>query len=86
MLKVDAITFFGSKTKLANAAGVRLASVAAWGIRTFRGSSGLVTGNMYRKKRIVTTGRTIKFRPYSLPHQSQLHQKNWLKLCTFMNN
>lgn len=33
MLKVDAITFFGSKTKLANAAGVRLASVAAWGIR-----------------------------------------------------
>lgn len=32
MLKVDAITFFGSKTKLANAAGVRLASVAAWGI------------------------------------------------------
>lgn len=29
MLKVDAITFFGSKTKLANAAGVRLASVAA---------------------------------------------------------
>ncbi|HDX2086887.1 TPA: transcriptional regulator, partial [Escherichia coli] len=25
MLKVDAITFFGSKTKLANAAGVRLA-------------------------------------------------------------
>ena len=55
-------------------------------LRTFRGSSGLVTGNMYRKKRIVTTGRTIKFRPYSLPHQSQLHQKNWLKLCTFMNN
>nr|DAM30073.1 MAG TPA: hypothetical protein [Caudoviricetes sp.] len=41
---------------------------------------------MYRKKRIVTTGRTIKFRPYSLPHQSRLHQKNWLKLCTFMNN
>ena len=32
MLKADAITFFGSKTKLANAAGVRLASVAAWGI------------------------------------------------------
>ncbi|ENX7027132.1 Cro/CI family transcriptional regulator, partial [Escherichia coli] len=31
MLKVDAITFFGSKTKLANAAGVKLASVAAWG-------------------------------------------------------
>lgn len=31
MLKVDAITFFGSKTKLANAAGVRLASVAAGG-------------------------------------------------------
>lgn len=30
MLKVDAITFFGSKTKLANAAGVKL-SVAAWG-------------------------------------------------------
>ncbi|EHY3463884.1 transcriptional regulator, partial [Escherichia coli] len=28
MLKVDAITFFGSKTKLANAAGVKLASVA----------------------------------------------------------
>ncbi|MGD7704590.1 transcriptional regulator, partial [Escherichia coli] len=25
MLKADAITFFGSKTKLANAAGVRLA-------------------------------------------------------------
>lgn len=38
------------------------------------------------KKRIVTTGRTMKFRPYSLPHQSRLHQKNWLKLCTFMNN
>ena len=55
-------------------------------LRTFRGSSGLVTGNMYRKKRIVTTGRTMKFRPYSLPHQSLLHQKNWLKLCTFMNN
>lgn len=31
MLKIDAIAFFGSKTKLANAAGVRLASVAAWG-------------------------------------------------------
>ncbi|HGW4998955.1 TPA: transcriptional regulator [Escherichia coli] len=31
MLKVDAITFFGSKTKLANAAGVRLASVAPEG-------------------------------------------------------
>ncbi|EEQ3579352.1 transcriptional regulator, partial [Escherichia coli] len=26
MLKIDAIAFFGSKTKLANAAGVRLAS------------------------------------------------------------
>ncbi|EMA6730353.1 transcriptional regulator, partial [Shigella sonnei] len=25
MLKIDAIAFFGSKTKLANAAGVRLA-------------------------------------------------------------
>ncbi len=31
MLKIDAIAFFGSKTKLANAAGVRLASIAAWG-------------------------------------------------------
>lgn len=31
MLKIDAIEFFGSKTKLANAAGVRLASIAAWG-------------------------------------------------------
>ncbi|ECT4058933.1 transcriptional regulator [Salmonella enterica subsp. enterica serovar Kaapstad] len=31
MLKVDAVIFFGSKTKLANAAGVRLASVSAWG-------------------------------------------------------
>ncbi len=27
MLKIDAIAFFGSKTKLANAAGVRLASL-----------------------------------------------------------
>ncbi|EIG9716964.1 transcriptional regulator, partial [Escherichia coli] len=27
MLKIDAIAFFGSKTKLANVAGVRLASV-----------------------------------------------------------
>ncbi len=36
MLKVDAITFFGSKTKLANAAGVRLASVAAWGIQALK--------------------------------------------------
>ncbi|EEQ1867276.1 transcriptional regulator, partial [Escherichia coli] len=26
MLKIDAIAFFGSKTKLANVAGVRLAS------------------------------------------------------------
>ncbi len=32
MLKTDAIAFFGSKTKLANAAGVRLASIAA-GVR-----------------------------------------------------
>lgn len=39
MLKVDAITFFGSKTKLANAAGVRLASVAAWGICQKRAES-----------------------------------------------
>ena len=31
MLKINAIAFFGSKTKLANAAGVRPASVAAWG-------------------------------------------------------
>ncbi|BDI40984.1 Cro/CI family transcriptional regulator [Escherichia coli] len=31
MFKVDAIIFFGSKTKLASAAGVRLASIAAWG-------------------------------------------------------
>ncbi|EEP8451877.1 TPA: Cro/CI family transcriptional regulator [Salmonella enterica] len=31
MLKTDAIAFFGSKTKLASAAGVRLASIAAWG-------------------------------------------------------
>ncbi|BEC01391.1 transcriptional regulator [Escherichia coli] len=31
MLKIDAIAFFGSKTKLANAAGVRLSSIAAWG-------------------------------------------------------
>lgn len=31
MLKTDAMAFFGSKTKLANAAGVRLASIAAWG-------------------------------------------------------
>ena len=30
-MKTDAIAFFGSKTKLANAAGVRLASIAAWG-------------------------------------------------------
>lgn len=40
-------------------------------LRTFRGSSGLVTGNMYRKKRIVTTGRTMKFRPYSSARQSR---------------
>lgn len=31
MFKQDAIDFFGSKTKLAKAAGVRLASVSAWG-------------------------------------------------------
>ncbi|HAW0011694.1 TPA: transcriptional regulator [Escherichia coli] len=31
MFKVDAIIFFGSKTKLASAAGVRLASIAALG-------------------------------------------------------
>ncbi|HGH3389964.1 TPA: Cro/CI family transcriptional regulator [Citrobacter freundii] len=31
MLKNEAIAFFGNKTKLAHAAGVRLASVAAWG-------------------------------------------------------
>lgn len=29
-------------------------------LRTFRRSSGLVTGNMYRKKRIVTTGRNYE--------------------------
>ncbi|EEM8546918.1 transcriptional regulator [Salmonella enterica] len=31
MRKHDAILFFGSKTKLAKAAGVRLSSVYAWG-------------------------------------------------------
>lgn len=31
MFKRDAINFFGNKTKLAKAAGVRLASVSAWG-------------------------------------------------------
>lgn len=31
MLKQDALIFFGNKTKLAQAAGVRLPSVAAWG-------------------------------------------------------
>lgn len=52
-------------------------------LRTFRRSSGLVTGNMYRKKRIVTTGRTMKFRPYSLPRQSRLHQKKLVKAVHF---
>ncbi len=32
-----------------------------------QGSRGLVTGNMYRQKRIATTDRTMKFRRYSLP-------------------
>lgn len=31
MFKTDAINFFGSKTRLAEAAGVRRASVSAWG-------------------------------------------------------
>ncbi|KAB1581132.1 Cro/CI family transcriptional regulator [Serratia marcescens] len=31
MFKSDAINFFGSKTKLAEAAGVRRSSVSAWG-------------------------------------------------------
>ncbi|HEF0022011.1 TPA: transcriptional regulator [Citrobacter amalonaticus] len=31
MLKADAIIFFGSKSKLASAAGVSRASVSAWG-------------------------------------------------------
>jgi|GEM_PF-2909129 len=44
MLKADAITFFGSKTKLANAAGVRLASVAAWGILVPEGRAMRLSG------------------------------------------
>ncbi len=31
MYKVDAVNFFGSKTKLAEAAGVKRSSVSAWG-------------------------------------------------------
>ena len=57
MLKIDAIAFFGSKTKLANAAGVRLASVAAWGklvpegraMRLQEASGGELQYDQYRK-------------------------------------
>lgn len=31
MLKNDAVNFFGNKTKLANAAGVKPSSVSVWG-------------------------------------------------------
>lgn len=96
MLKTDALLYFGSKTKLAQAAGIRLASLYSWkgdlvpegrAMRLQEASGGelqydpkvydeyrkakragrLVTGNMYRQKRIATTGRTMKFRRYSLP-------------------
>ncbi len=31
------------------------------------------------KKEDCNDRPNYQFRPYSLPHQSQLHQKNWLK-------
>ncbi|XNM49324.1 hypothetical protein ACLK17_12165 [Escherichia coli] len=42
-------------------------------LRTW-GSRGLVTGNMYRKKRIVTTGRTINSGLYLTSSPSRVHQ------------
>ena len=42
-----------------------------------------MTGNMYRKKRIVTTGRTIKFRPYSLAPPVPLTPEGLIKAVRF---
>ena len=69
-----------SSSLLANVFRIALASLeaepVAWryryvkkkALRTFRGSSGLVTGNMYRQKKTATTGRTMKFRNSTTYH------------------
>lgn len=49
MLKTDALLYFGSKTKLAQAAGIRLASLYSWkGDLVSRRSRDASTGGIWR--------------------------------------
>lgn len=48
MLKTDALLYFGSKTKLAQAAGIRLASLYSWKGFSSRRSRDASTGGIWR--------------------------------------
>lgn len=74
MLKQDAINFFGNKTKLAKAAGVRLASVSAWGDLVPEGRAARLVaasgGSLVYDSAIYDAYRTAK-RKGKLNHENQ---------------
>ncbi|EOK6088701.1 repressor protein of division inhibition gene [Escherichia coli] len=56
MLKTDALLYFGSKTKLAQAAGIRLASLYSWkGDLVPEGRAMRLSGHHLTEKYVATT-------------------------------